>query len=186
MKTLRLSVLLSAAILLIPSLNAWAALEPAETDEFNGKTATGFSVLTLEGKKISLEEFKGHVLLLSFFASWCPPCQKEIGELMKLREKYRSHGLEIIGAATDSKMIPETTAAKEESDVRELQEGLEMPYPVTIADQKLVEAYNFRGIPTTVFIDQEGKIIKVFYGYHDAEAFEHVLDELLTRNRRTK
>ncbi len=178
MKILRLSILLSAVLVLIPCFNAWAALEPAETDEFNGKPAPGFSISTLEGKKISLEEFKGRPVLLSFFASWCPPCQKEIGELMKLREKYRPHGLEIIGAATDSKMIPETTAAKEESDVRELQEGLEIPYPITIADQKLVEAYNFKGIPTTVFINPEGKIIKVFYGYHDVEAFERILDEL--------
>ena len=182
----RRSVLLSAAILLLSCLNSWAALEPAETNDFNGKTAPGFSVSTLGGKKISLAEFKGHPVLLSFFASWCPPCQKEIGELMKMREKYRLQGLEIIGAATDSKMIPETTAAQEESDVRDLQEWFEIPYPIFITDKKLVDAYNFKGIPTTVFIDQEGKIIKVFYGYHDAEAFEHVLDELLTRNRRTK
>lgn len=158
---------------------SWAALEPDETDRFNGQMAQDFSATSLKGDSISLGKYKGQPVLLNFFASWCPPCRQEIGELMKLYEKYGSHGLQIIGAATDSKMIPETSAAKEESDVRKLNERLGIPYPITIADQKLVEAYNFKGIPTTIFINQERKIVKVFYGYHNAEAFEDVLDKLL-------
>lgn len=184
MKNLPHITVLWAVILLSQSVNSWAALKPAETDEFNGKTAPHFFFSTLQGKKLSLEEFKGHPVLLNFFASWCPPCRQEVGELMKLHEKYGSQGLQIVGAAADSKMIPETSAAQEESDVQKLSGQLGIPYPVTIADQKLVEAYDFKGIPTTVFIDRGGKIVKVFYGYHSAEAFEDVLDKLLQVKQR--
>ncbi len=170
--------LITLAFISVSSI-VWAALEPDETDQFNGQVASDFSISSLKGDSISLTKYKGQPVLLSFFASWCPPCRQEIGELIKLNKKYNPKGLQIIGAATDSKLIPETSDAQEESDVRKLAERLEIPYPIIIADQKLVKAYSFIGIPTTVFINREGKIVKVFYGYHNAEAFENILDKLL-------
>ncbi|MBI3540654.1 MAG: TlpA family protein disulfide reductase [Deltaproteobacteria bacterium] len=180
MKFIKLSILVML-LLVIASFQVWAALEPAESDAFNGQDAPGFSAQTLDGKMISLSNYKGHPVLLNFFASWCPPCRQEIGEFIKLHKKYGSRGLQIIGAATDSKLIPETSSAKEESDVRKLAERVGIPYPITIADQKLIEAYSFKGIPTSIFIDRKGKIVKVFYGYHNAEAFEGVLDKVVEK-----
>ncbi len=161
------------------TLNAWAALVPAETDQFNGQEAPDFSAQILTGGTVSLNDYKGRPVLLSFFASWCPPCREEIGELMKINEKYTPSGLAIIGAATDSKLIPDTKKDQERKDVRHLINRLKIPYPVTIADENLMELYKFKGIPTTVFIAGDGKIVKVFYGYHDARQLEGIIETML-------
>ncbi|MBI1870868.1 MAG: TlpA family protein disulfide reductase [Chlamydiae bacterium] len=111
-------------------LGAWAALKPSESDEFNGQEAPLFTFQSLGGDSLSLEGFKGHPILLNFFASWCPPCRQEVSELMKLHKKYSPEGLVIIGVASDSKLIPETSKDKERSDVVQLSKWLSIPYPI--------------------------------------------------------
>ncbi len=170
-----------ATVLLITflGLNSWAALTPAESDKMNGYDAPGFSATTVNGKTVSLEDYKGQPILLNFFASWCPPCRQEIGELLRIDEKYASSGLAIIGAATDSKLITDTPPDKEKSDVTILVSRLKILYPVFIADQSLVQRYQFIGIPTIIFITAEGKIAKVFYGYHNMDQIEKIIQSSL-------
>jgi thiol-disulfide isomerase/thioredoxin len=156
----------------------WAALQPSETDQFNGQQAPDFYVETLKGEDVSLAALKGKPVLLNFFASWCPPCRAEIGELMKLRQQYAKSGLTIVGAATDSKLIPDTPPFQEKRDVEELADRLKIPYPITIANDDLTKRYHFIGIPTTIFINRKGIIEKVFYGYHEAGQFEEPLLKL--------
>jgi len=157
---------------------AWAALAPAETDAFNGQTAPGFIVQTIDGSTIDLKNYRGHPVLLNFFASWCPPCREEITELMKLQQQYAPAGLVIVGVATDAKLIPETSKDQERHDVELLVKRLRIPYPVTIAQEELLRQYNFKGIPTIVFIHKDGQIVKVFYGYHTQEQLEPVVRKL--------
>ena len=117
MKFLRLSSFLVCLCSVLFVSKSWAALTPAESDKMNGSDAPSFSATTVDGKTISLEDYKGHPILLNFFASWCPPCRQEVGELLKIDEKYASSGLAIIGAATDSKWITDTLPDKEKNDV---------------------------------------------------------------------
>ena len=98
---------------------------------------------------------------------------------MKLHAKYSSDGLVIVGAATDSQLMTDTPKDQERGDVGNLAEALRIPYPVTIADQGLIEHYKFIGIPTIVFITSEGKIAKIFYGYHSAQQIEQIVRQLL-------
>lgn len=177
---MRKYLILFLLIFLNMGLGAWAALEPSESDEFTGQDAPLVSFQTLVGDSLSLEGFKGHPILLNFFASWCPPCRQEIAELMKLHKKYSPDGLVIIGAATDSKMMPETSREKERNDVMRISERLRIPYPITIADQGFVQAYHFKGIPTTVFINRDGKIAKVFYGFHKVSLIEEIVNKMLS------
>lgn len=107
-----------------------AALIPAESDAFNGKPAAEFSLQTIQADQVALRNFSGHPILLNFFASWCAPCREEIGDLLKIYSKYKDQGLVIVGAATDAKLIPDTSAEQEKNDVTKLVKRLAIPYPV--------------------------------------------------------
>jgi len=151
-----------------------AALRPAESDEFNGQEAPAFSVTPVKGDVVSLKDLKGHLVLLNFFASWCPPCREEISSLTNLYKQHSKDGVAVVGIAVDSLLTPESVG-----DVKPLTEKLAIPYPVAIATDKIATDYHFKGIPTTVVIDRDGKIAKTFYGYHDDKVIEAVVQKLL-------
>ncbi len=178
MKHIHFSIVVLLLTVLISS-TSWAALAPDETDQFNGQDAPDFSVQTLSGDTISLKAWRGHPVLLNFFASWCPPCRQEIADLMQFHARYAPKGLVIIGAATDAKLIPETSREKERKDVEGFVSRLKIPYAITIAEPDLLTPYHFKGIPTIVFITREGKIVKVFYGYHSRQQVEKVLKKIM-------
>lgn len=173
MKARLLLALVCFLLIALPSLTR-AALRPAESDEFNGQEAPEFSVTPVKGDAVSLKDFKGHPVLLNFFASWCPPCREEISSLTQLYKQYNKDGLAIIGIAVDSLLTPESVG-----DVKPLAEKLAIPYPVAIATDKIGKDYHFKGIPTTVVIDKDGKIAKTFYGYHDEKVIDAAVQKLL-------
>lgn len=158
---------------------AEAALNPREVDDYNGKEAPAFVLETLKGEKVALAQWKGHPVVLSYFASWCPPCRAEVGALMKLHEEFAARGLVIVGAAGDRHMIPDTDPADERKDVTEFVEEVKVPYPVSIATDALVADYKLEGIPITVFIGKDGKIAKTLHGLHDLKRLEAIARTLV-------
>ena len=170
----RLPRALVCALLIALQSSTQAALRPAESDEFNGQEAPAFSVNPVKGDAVSLKDFKGHPVLLNFFASWCPPCREEISSLTHLYKQYSKDGVAIVGIAVDSLLTPESVG-----DVKPLAEKLAIPYPVAIATDKIAKDYHFKGIPTTVVIDRDGRIAKMFYGYHDDKVIEAAVQKLL-------
>ena len=173
MKT-RLLLALVCALIIAPQSPTRAALRPAESDEFNGQEAPAFSVTPVKGDVVSLKDLKGHPVLLNFFASWCPPCREEIGNLSHLYKKFSKEGVAVVGIAVDSLVTPDSVG-----DVKPLAEKLAIPFPVAIADEKIAKDYHFKGFPTTVVIDKDGKIAKTFYGYHDDKVIEAAVQKLL-------
>ncbi|HNX36073.1 MAG TPA: TlpA disulfide reductase family protein [Kiritimatiellia bacterium] len=153
---------------------AWAALPPSESDDFNGQEAPAFSVKPVKGEEVALKDWKGHPVLVSFFASWCPPCRSEIKELLALNKDYGKDGLRVIGIAMDPLLTPDTVG-----DVKPLAEKLAITYPVALATKKINDDYHFKGIPTTVLVGPDGKIAKTFYGLHDAKTIGAELKKLL-------
>jgi peroxiredoxin len=170
----RFLVALVCVLLIALRSSTQAALPPTESDEFNGQEAPAFSVTPVKGDAVSLKDLKGHPVLLNFFASWCPPCREEISSLIQLYKQYSKDGVAIVGIAVDSVLTPESVG-----DVKPFAEKLAIPYPVAIATDQIAKDYHFKGIPTTVVIDRDGKIAKTFYGYHDGKVIEAAVQKLL-------
>lgn len=127
-------------------------------------TATDFALRDLAGKTHSLADYRGKLVLLNFWATWCPPCRKEIPLFIELQRRYQNQGLQIVGISIDN---PEAVA-------RYWQE-MRINYPLLLADEttfELMAAYGNRtgGLPYSVLIDANGKVRGVKIGaYHEQE-----------------
>jgi thiol-disulfide isomerase/thioredoxin len=92
-------------------------------------------------------------LIVSFWATWCPPCRKEIPALNAIYKKYRSQGLVVLGVSVDQVQGDGVKA------VRPVVRELKISYPVLMADDALVEAIDLDNIPTTMFFNRQGKLV---------------------------
>ena len=133
--------------------------------------APNFSLRTAEGKTIELQNLQGKVVVINFWASWCPPCRSEIPGLLEVYRKYRPKGLEIVGISLDRDGWRKVSPL-----VRELN----IDYPVVMGNDDVVHAYGgIRSIPTTIIIDRDGKIIYRVVGLLDRQRFEDEVREVL-------
>ena len=156
-------------ILLVGLMGAGSA---ASAKEGPRPPAAGFSLKTVQGGSVQLFSLKGKVVLLDFWATWCPPCRAEIPHFKELYGQYRGKGLEVIGVALDE---------GGEKDVAPFVKQNQMDYPVTATgSQELAQDYGgVRGIPTTFLIDKQGKIAKKYIGYQEKQVFEKEIQALL-------
>jgi len=140
-----------------------------------GPMAPEFSLMDLSGKTVSLSDYSGKVVLLDFWATWCPPCRMSIPELVALQEKYRDKGLVILGVSVDD---PKGVSNK---DLKAFKKMAKINYPVIRYNQKVMEDY-FGGermaIPTMFIIDGTGKVIEKIPGFLPG-ALEKSLEPLL-------
>ncbi|MGD2279165.1 MAG: TlpA disulfide reductase family protein, partial [Candidatus Omnitrophota bacterium] len=114
---------------------------------------------------------RGKVVILDFWATWCPPCTAEIPHFVELYKEYRERGLEIVGVALDRGGA---------STVKPFAERNGMNYTVVIGDQRITADYGgIRGIPTTFVVDRQGRIAQKFVGYREKEVFEEAIKSLL-------
>jgi cytochrome c biogenesis protein CcmG/thiol:disulfide interchange protein DsbE len=131
--------------------------------------APDFTLPDINDNKLSLSKFKGKIVILNFWATWCPPCKKEIPELNKIYAEYKDKGIEIIGITLDK---PEK--------VKEFMEKQNIDYPVVIGSREISKDYgNIVSIPTLFIIDKQGRIYKKNIGFKGGDALEKDLKELL-------
>ena len=118
-----------------------------------------FSAPGLDGKVIDLSHYRGHPVIVDFWATWCAPCRKQIPELVALYKKYnQSRGLVIIGVSCD--LIQGDGRAAVVPFVEEFR----INYPIVLADERLVDSMGVEAIPTTLFIGPDGKMISRIVG----------------------
>ena len=128
-------------------------------------------LLDLDGRVVSLEQLRGSPVWLSFFATWCPPCQEETPVLRDTYEAYRDDDLELVAIS-----VQETTA----DDVAAYAERYSLPYTIGFdATGAVFETYQGYGLPTHVFIDADGVIRHLRYGPVDRETAAELVEPLL-------
>ena len=146
-----------------------AATRAANSDS-NFPAAPQFSLVSLAGENINLDAYKGKVVLLDFWATWCGPCRIEIPGFVRLQQKYGTQGLAIIGVSMDDSSDP----------VRRFYSDFRMNYPVVMGSDKLGELYGgILGLPTSFLIGRDGRIYAKHVGLTDESVFESEIKELL-------
>lgn len=143
----------------------------------NGIKAADFTLTDLEGKPVKLSDYKGKVVILDFWATWCPPCVKEIPHFNDLAKAYKDKGLVVLGISVDQGGAAAVKKFKTKSAI---------DYRVALADDKTQATYQKYlprdeqgGIPFTFVIDKNGVIRQHYVGYRPKEVFEGVIKELL-------
>lgn len=145
---------------------------PATKVPIGGGQAPAFTLQDIGGKQVSLSDFKGKVVILDFWATWCPPCRKEIPHFVELQDRYGAKGLVVIGVALDD----ERTAG----EVRAFSRRMGINYPILYGNREVMEAYGpIEAIPTTFVIDRDGRIRARFVGYQPGKVFEDAVRPLL-------
>jgi len=139
---------------------------------FGGSAAADAADLKLrdmDGNMVNLSDYKGRVIILDFFATWCPPCKKEIPDFVELQKEYGGGAFTVIGISL-SRM----------SDTKKLARNLGINYPVLIENGKGAAAYGpIRSIPTTLILDQKLNVVKQYIGFKPKEVFESDIRALL-------
>lgn len=133
--------------------------------------APGFELKDIKGQTFRLGDYKGKVILLNFWATWCAPCRAEMPDLVKLQKQYRSKGLQVVGVT-----YPDYTRAA----VGQIARGLKLNYPILYGTRDVAAKYDVSEVlPVTIAIDREGKIRARILGILEAEEFEQQVKPLL-------
>ncbi|HMA55075.1 MAG TPA: TlpA disulfide reductase family protein [Acidobacteriota bacterium] len=112
--------------------------------------APDFSVKDLQGNSLNLAAYKGKVLVINFWATWCPPCRKEIPDFIAAYKELKGEGLEILGLSVDEMAAPDLIAWTRKMGVN---------YPIALATPEIITAYEPGDyIPATIIIDRKGVI----------------------------
>jgi peroxiredoxin len=172
MKILRISGIVAVAALL--GMVACAPEQPVRSavkDAASRKAAPEFALKDASGKVIHLSDYKGKVVLLDFWATWCGPCNIEIPWFTEFQKKYKDRGFEVIGVSMDEggwKAISPFAAQKK------------INYRILLGDDKTGDQYGgIEALPTAFVIDRNGKIASVHVGLSPRKNFENAIQQLL-------
>jgi thiol-disulfide isomerase/thioredoxin len=156
-----------------PETSDTEASNVAPSASINQNVRMDASFTDMNGQQQALKQWRGKVIVLNFWATWCPPCREEMPELSAMQEQYNNKNLIIIGLSTDDLDTTKTFIKK--APVR---------YPILAGDMqamKLAETLgNNRGIlPYTVIVDANGTVVKTFFGRVNQQLLEKTITSLL-------
>ena len=166
---------LSLSLLTLPALLTGArddaAAPPAGAScKAIGKANLNFKLKDMNGKVVNLAQYKGQVVLLNFWATWCGPCKLEIPEFIRAYAEHKNKGFAVLGVSIDD------TAEQLKAFAAEFK----VNYPMLLNDEKLEEAYGpIYGVPVSIFIGRDGSICRKQIGEVKKEQLERELKSLL-------
>jgi len=134
------------------------------------RPAPDFTLPQLDGQQLQLSSYRGKVVLLDFWATWCVPCRAEIPEFIEFQKKYGERGLQIIGVSMDDGPEP----------VRTFYQQFHMNYPVVMGTARTGEQYGgVLGLPIAFVISRDGRIYSKKIGAADMQELEREIQKLL-------
>lgn len=143
-----------------------AEAAPQSVSSLQGKPAPAFTLEDLNGKKVSLADYKGKALLLDFWATWCTPCRIETPWLIDLRNQFAAQGFEVLAISADD--LDRGDPAKLSSEKREIArfvQRMQMPYPVLLDADSISKPYGgLDQLPTAFFVDRNGIVVAAQMG----------------------
>jgi thiol-disulfide isomerase/thioredoxin len=162
-----------ALIALLAGYVSYSWFQGPDAGEDAAQVLLAASLDDLSGSKQALSQWRGRVLVVNFWATWCPPCLKEIPEFVRLQDKYGARGVQFIGIAIDEK-----------SKVVKFAATLGINYPVLLAESEGISlarraGNRLGGLPFTVIINRQGGTAKVELGTLDENKLSPILEPLL-------
>lgn len=164
---------------ILKSVKAWLVLAallalplPAHAILQKGQPAPPIKVVTTSGQPVTLANYKGYVLVMDFFATWCPPCRDSIPHFIDLNHRYGKQGLQILGMSVDDggdKVVREFIAEKR------------INYPVALANDEIQADYGLRSVPVIFIINKKGIVAEKYLGYTEeiGRSMEALIKKLL-------
>jgi thiol-disulfide isomerase/thioredoxin len=149
-----------------------AAPLPAQAMVSIGAYPPPINVWTTTGQNVTFANYKGHVLIIDFFATWCKPCRVSIPHLVELNNKYGKKGLQVLGMSLDE---------GGEKAVKAFIVDKKINYPVAMANEEIFNDFGLRSLPTLFVFNKKGVIVERFFGYNDeiAKSMEALIIKLL-------
>ena len=136
------------------------------------ESAPDFTLKSLDGGNLRLDEYRGQVVLINFWASWCGPCRQEMPLLDRLHQRYEDTGFAVLGVNVEGEVAP----------AQEIVDKTNVSFPVLIDEGQLVsELYKLEAMPSTVVVDRDGRIRYIHRGYKpgDEAKYVEVVKELI-------
>jgi thiol-disulfide isomerase/thioredoxin len=153
-------ILLAAVLLFAPAVTSGQDSPPTE-----------LTLKDINGREIRLSNYRGKIVLVNFWATWCPPCRVEVPDLIRLQRDYRSRGLQVIGVTYPPQKLAE---------VRRFVRRAKVNYPVALGTKEtLLRFTRSETLPMTIIIGTDGRIRDIIEGILLAEEFEQKIKPLL-------
>lgn len=156
-------------------------LSVSKADNKNvGAVAPDLTLKGLDGQNVSLSDYKGKVVLVNFWATWCDPCRFEIPWLIEMQQKYKAQGFTVLGVAMDDegRSVVAPFVEKERFDVNGTK--LPMNYPIVIGNDAAGDKFGgLLGFPTSILIGRDGKQIKHITGLISYEDISKAIESQL-------
>jgi len=133
--------------------------------------APDFTLPAVDGSMVSISDYSGKVILVDFWATWCPPCLEMIPVLSKLHKKYSEKGLVILGVSLDNEGLAMLGSFVHEKMI---------PYKVVMGDKRIGNAFGgVSSIPTMYMVDRDGRLVRKLTGYHSYGQLEEQVKKYL-------
>ncbi len=168
------SILRPSLLIILVFTTMMIAFSPARVSGQEIK-APQFELRDVNGRTVRLSAYQGKVVLINFWATWCPPCRAEMPDLVRLQRKHAKQGLQIIGITYP----PERTAR-----VRRFARSLKVNYPIILGTREIKARFSSEEtLPLTVVINRDGTVSEIISGILLREEFDEKIKPLLMKNR---